>query len=264
MKIKTININRLKRVKPGELRITPIDNRFYSNAPFINSKTNLPQWFRRVHKGDGSIRACSGVSDFLEFGITIPAWSNLKFKPLTEIGIWEIDVDQFNPPLNYIPSGGFHFGQTGSCPMTEARKIEKMSYPKIHTPWRIQTAPGWSCLMIPAYYEENANFSILPAIVNTDYYQIMNIVFNVKTDSEFTVKQGTPLVHIIPIQRKTNVRHIDFIDESFFKYASSNAYMTGGTVPHNGGTGIAYRKAVRVVDETLKENSIRKKLWFKK
>jgi hypothetical protein len=260
MKIKSFNINKLKKVKPGHLRITTVDNRFYNDAPYINSKTSLPGWFRRIHKGPGSIRSCSGISDFLEFGVTIQAWTTFRFRPNINTGVWEISADEFNPSIEYPMATGFHFAQTGSCPMTESRKIEKMSYPKLLTPWRIQTAPGWSCLFIPTFYEENENYSVLPSIVNTDFYQVANVVLNVKTDSEFVIKQGTPLVHLIPVQRKNDIRKIEYVDESFFKYASTNMYMTGGTVPSNGGSGVAYRKATRLVDASVDK----KRKWFRR
>lgn len=254
MKIEKIDINKIRKVKPGNLRVTVVDNRFYNDAPYVNAKTQLPQWFRRVHKGEGSVRSCSGISDFLEFGITIPAWTTFKFVPNVARGVWEIRADQFNPPIDYQMASGFHFEQTGSCPMTEARKIEKMSYPKLITPWRIQTAPGWSSMFLPVLYEEQTEYSVLPSIVNTDYYQMANIVLNIKTDSEFTIKQGTPLAHVIPIERKNDIRHIDYVDESFFRYASSSMYLTGGVVPSSG-TGIAYRKAAKVVDASLEKKS---------
>ena len=259
MKIKSFNINKLKKVKPGSIRITTVDNRFYNDAPYVNSKSKLPSWFRTIHKGEGSIRSCSGVSDFLEYGVTIPAWTNFTFKPNVSQGVWEISADVFNPRVDFPMASGFHFVQTGTCPMTEARKIEKMSYPKLLTPWRIQTAPGWSSLMLPIFYEENENYSVLPSVVNTDFYQISNIVLNIKTDTEFTIKQGTPLVHLIPVQRKNNVNNIEFMDESFFRYASSNMYLTGGNAASSGETGIAYRKATKVVDSALES----RKKWRK-
>jgi len=259
MKIKNFNINKLKKVKPGSLRITTIDNRFYNDAPYVNSKSKLPSWFRTIHKGEGSIRSCSGISDFLEYGVTIPAWTNFTFRPNVSQGVWEISASPLNPQIDFAMASGFHFAQTGTCPMTEVRKIEKMSYPKLLTPWRIQTAPGWSSLMLPILYEENENYSVLPSVVNTDFYQISNIVLNIKTDTEFTIKQGTPLVHLIPVQRKNNIKNIEFIDESFFKYASSGMYLTGGIAPAGGDTGIAYRKATKVVDSALEY----KKKWFR-
>lgn len=261
MKIKKPKVTRFKRVKPGQIRITPVDNRFYNDVPYLNSKTNFPLWFRALHKGHGSLRSCSGVSDFLETGFTIPAWTTFTFKPNTQKGIWEGGADGMNPPVSdFFPIGAFQYHQTGQCPMTDARKLEKMSYPKLLTPWRIQTAPGWSCLFLPVLYEENPNYSVLPAVINTDYYQIANVVLNIKTDSEFTIRQGTPLVHVIPIQRKNDIRHIEHLDESLFKYASSSMYLTGGVVP-NGGTGIAYRKAGKVVDSALEKE---KKWWKRK
>ena len=261
MKIEKLDVNKLKKVKPGHLRITTIDNRFFNDAPYVNSKTRLPQWFRRVHRGDGSIRSCPGVSDFLELGVTIPAWTTFKFVPNHSRGFWEVRADQFNPPVDYPMASGFPYEQTGKCPMTDARKIEKMSYPKLITPWRIQTAPGWSCVFLPVIYEENPLYGVLPSVVATDFYQMANIVLNVKTDSEFTIKQGTPLVHVIPIERRRDFKEIEYVDESFFKYASSNMYMRGGVVASEGETGIAYRRAEKFVDSTL-ESSKRK--WWKR
>lgn len=261
MKIKFLNINKIKKVKPGTVRITPIDNRFYNDVPFVNSKKTLPLWFRSIHKGNMSVRSCSGISDFLEIGMTIPAWTSFKFVPNVELGAWDCVAGALNPNIadGFQMVHSFPFHQTGSCPMTQIRDIEKMSYPKLITPWRIQTAPGWSVLILPIMYEENTEYSVLPAIVNTDYYQIVNIVLNIKTSQEFTIKQGTPLAHIIPVQRKNDINKIEYIDESFYKYASSGAYLTGGISPSSG-TGIAYRKAAKVVDNYLQSE----KKWFKK
>lgn len=265
MKIKTLNINKLQRIKPGEVRITPLDNRFYANVPYLNSKSNLPQWFKRVPRGQMSVRSCSGISDFLEFGMTITAWSNFTFIPRIDNQSWDVRVDQLNPHADRDVSqaGGFRFEQTGQCPMTEIRKLEKMTYPKLVSPWRIQTAPGWSCIVLPIMYEENHDYSVLPALVNTDFYQIVNIVLNVKTNAEFSIRQGTPIAHIIPVERKNNFKTIETVDETFFKYASSNMYLTGGVAPAES-TGIAYRKATKVVDAALENKSKWKNPWLKK
>ena len=244
------NILKLKKVKPGSVRITPMDNRFMASAPYVNGGQTLPQWFKHIHKGHGSVRSCAGVSDYLGAGITIPAWTNFYFAPNIEQSVWAISADNMNPPIDFQWASNFAFTQTGKCPMTDSRKIEKMSYPKLVTPWRIQTAPGWSSLILPVNYEENQDYSILPAIVHTDFYQVVNIVLNVKTNTEFSIKYQTPLVQIIPFKRDSDINEIEFMDESFFKYASTNMYMTGGIGPKNA-TGLAYRKAVRLFDSIL-------------
>lgn len=252
--------NKLKRVKPGHIRVTPIDNRFLATSPYVNSLQNLPEWFRRIPKGKSSVRACAGISDFLSTGFTIPAWTNFTFKPFPEHKEWAVAADPMNPSLDMQYASSFSFDQTGSCPMTESRQLEKMSYPKLITPWRIQTAPGWSCIFIPHFYESNQDFEILPSLVHTDFYQIANIVINPKTNTEFSIKYGTPLAHVIPFKRNGDIENIDFMDESFYKYASSNMYMMGAVGPVSG-TGIAYRKAVRFVDSVLEKEC---RFWKKK
>lgn len=249
---KNKNISKIKKVKPGSIRVTPMDNRFMASAPYVNNSQSLPKWFRQIHKGHGSIRSCAGVSDFLNAGITIPAWTNFYFAPNIEQNVWSISADNMNPPIGFEWASNFSFNQTGKCPMTDIRKIEKMSYPKLVTPWRIQTAPGWSSLILPVHYEENEDYSILPVIVHTDFYQVANIVLNVKTNSEFSIKYQTPLVQVIPFKRNSDITEIEFMDESFFKYASTNMYMTGGIAPRFG-TGQAYRKAARLIDSILEK-----------
>lgn len=252
---------KLKKVKPGHVRVTPLDNRYMSSAPYVNDLTNLPEWFRRIPKGKGSVRACVGITDFLGTGFTIPAWTNFSFKPRADMNEWEMRADNMNPGIEYPMLGLFGYEQTGECPMTRQRELEKMPYPKLITPWRIQTAPGWSCLMLPILYDQPSEYTILPAVIHTDFYQIMNVVVNPLTGSDFSIKYGTPLVHIIPFKRDSDITKIDFEDESFFKYASSNMYLTGGIGPASG-TGAAYRRAVRVVDSSIAESKNR--IWQRK
>lgn len=249
---------RLKKVKPGHIRITPVDNRFMATPPYANGGQNIPQWFRQIHKGHGSVRSCAGIMDYLSAGITVPAWTNFYFSPNVEAATWAVSADSTNPPVHDFEfAANFSYTQTGKCPMTEARKLEKMSYPKLITPWRIQTAPGWSSMLLPIPYDENEEFSVLPAIVHTDFYQVTNIVINPKTNTDFSIKWGTPLVKIVPFKRDSDITEIEFMDESFFKYASTNMYLTGAVSPRSG-TGLAYRKAVKVVDTYLEKD---KKWW---
>jgi hypothetical protein len=83
-----------KKLKPGEIRITPLDNRLNEMPPYKNNVETLRPWFKRVHKSEGSLRRCAGINDFFNTGITIPAWTNFTFRPGTD-GSWETRADGF-------------------------------------------------------------------------------------------------------------------------------------------------------------------------
>jgi hypothetical protein len=256
-------MKKMPPVNPGTIRFTPSDNRLMDSSPFVNTVANAPSWFKRIGKGQGSIRKCAGTIDLLSAGVTLPMWTNYRFRP-GEGGSWETAGDDFSPPANINAIQGFGFDSTGQCPMTDIRKIEHGQYPKIVNPWRFETAPGWSTLMLPLYWEPNENYSVVPAIVHTDFYHLMNIVLNITGDSAFSIKYGTPIAQLIPFKRDSDFNQIEFTDESYFKYVSTTGFGMGHVVPHDGTAG-PYRREKIKVDKMIEENqSLKSKIFRKK
>jgi hypothetical protein len=246
-----------KKIKPGQIRITPSDNRLMDSAPYVNTVTHLPNWFKRIAKGPGSIRRCAGTVDLLSAGVTLPMWTNLRFRP-NERGEWEHSSDDFGPSAGIGMIQHFPFNSTGKCPVTDVRKIESGQYPKVVNPWRIETAPGWSTLLLPLLWEPNENYDVLPAIIHTDFYHLMNIVLNIKTDSAFQIKFNTPIAQLIPFKRDSDFGEIIFEDESNFKYVSTRGFGLGHLAPGTG-TSVLYRAETTRVDVELKNNKKNKR-----
>jgi hypothetical protein len=251
------------KVKPGEIRFTPIDNRLMESAPFANEVTNLPAWFRRIGKEGASIRRCAGTIDLLAAGVTLPMWTNYRFREDGR-GAWETGSDDFYPPAvvggqptQIGQAQGFSHSSTGECPMTSVRKLETGQYPKLVNPWRMETAPGWSTLMIPCYWEPSEDYTIVPAIVHTDYYHAMNVVLNIIGDRPFMIKQGTPIAQLIPFKRDSDFSKVLFSDESEFKYVASTGFGMGFVSPKE--TGAPYRRERIKVDHELQQQE--KKWW---
>jgi hypothetical protein len=245
-------MKKLTPVKPGQIRFTPVDNRLMESAPFVNTVANPPMWFKQIGKHNGSIRKCAGTIDILAAGVTLPMWTNIKFRPV-EDG-WESASDQFSPPADMSTVSGFPYSSTGSCPMTDIRKKENAQYPKIVNPWRFETAPGWSTLVLPAMFEPNENYSVVPSVVHTDFYHLANVVLNITTDTEFVIKYGTPIVQYIPFKRDSDFSEIIFNDESYFKYVASTGFGSGFAVPWNG-TAAPYRRERIKIDKELAEKA---------
>lgn len=222
-------------------------------APFANSLTTMPSWFKRITKHPGSLRRCVGTVDLLSAGVTLPLWTNYRFRPGSS-GSWEFAADDFSPPGNVNVVQAFPYESTGQCPVTDVRKLETGQYPKLVTPWRIETAPGWSTMIIPPYWEPNSDYTVLPAIVHTDYYHVVNVVLNILTDKPFTVKYGTQIAQLIPFKRDGDFSEVLFEDESNFKHVATRGFGMGSIMPQDG-TGVPYRKERTKVDKMLEEMS---------
>lgn len=76
-------------------------------------------------------------------------------------------------------------------------------FPKWINPWSIKTKNGYSCLFIDPMHNPNGIFTILPAIVDTDTYDIpINFPF-IMNDRSFTgiIPAGTNIAQVIPFKR---------------------------------------------------------------
>lgn len=249
-----MEIVKKQRLKPGEIKMFPVDNRLNEMPPFINSVEKYPSWFLRVHKNKGSLRRCAGINDYYNTGVTLPCWTTFNFRPGSD-GNWESRGAGFG--FNHMETDiskidGFPFESTGECPISSIRAsgMEHAQYPKLVNPWRVQTAPGWSVLLLPVMWEPNKNYDVLPAVVHADFYHTMNIVLNIKTDSPFTIKWGTPLAHLIPFERKTNVNNLIIGDEHEFKYVAATGFGMGHITPIDG-TAAPYRRQRVIIDKQL-------------
>ena len=254
------------KVKPGEIRFTPTDNRLMESAPFANNLTNMPSWFRAVGKEGRALRRCAGTIDLLAAGVTLPMWTNYRFRPDNN-GAWETGSDDLYPsavtggmPTSIGQATGFNYDSTGECPMTSVRKIETGQYPKLINPWRIETAPGWSTLMIPCYWEPSEDYTVVPAIVHTDFYHSMNVVLNLTGDRAFMLKYGTPVAQLIPFKRDSDFTKVLFNDESDFKYYASTGFGTGFISPKD--TAANYRREKIRTDARLEQDS-KHKWWHR-
>jgi hypothetical protein len=244
-------MKKLPPVKPGTIRFTPMDNRLMEAPPFVNSIKEPPAWFKRIGKHNGSVRKCAGTVDLLAAGVTLPMWTNYRFRPDGH-GAWESAGDDFSPQAGINNVNGFHYESTGECPMTQVRKIETGQYPKLVNPWRFETAPGWSTLLLPLYWEPNEHYTVVPAIIHTDFYHLANIVLNIVGDRPFSIRQGTPIAQLIPFKRNMDFETIDFNDESYFKYVATTGFGMGHVAPHDGTAG-PYRRNRTSVDRRVSE-----------
>ena len=103
-----------EKLKPGQIRITPSDNRLLEMPPYKNSVENHRPWFKILHKGEGSLRRCAGINDFFNIGVTLPSWTNFKFRPDGN-GDWETRGDEFGHEIKLLQCRDSHMSQRGNA-----------------------------------------------------------------------------------------------------------------------------------------------------
>lgn len=239
--------NDIPKIKEGQVFLSPQIMQLMDDEcrPYVNLG-NWPDWWKELNGAEGSLKRCSGTSDYLATGFTIPLWAKTMFRPSVDHKSWEAQFDLSNDVGNFGIER-FNFSQTGECPVTKVRKIEKANYVKIINPWLTKTAPGWSCLFLPPLWDPNPNYTMLPAVVNTDYYHNAHMVINVLTNEPFELEIGRPMWHVIPFKRE---KSLDIIwgDESAYNLLRYRGFG-GPFIPKRQKS--KYKKLQREIDESI-------------
>ena len=198
-------------VESGHILLAAINDRLFppTITPLDNQKT-WPPWRREVAD---PIKSCQGTSDYISLGGTWRLHADVRFRPSADMTQWEarIDVDSGNTDIGdrLLAVDNFSYEASGpSCPFNKDRALPESNQCKVINPWRIKTAPGWSTILIPYLMEPSRDWSLIPGVVNTDYYHYMHWVFNIYTDKEFVLRAGTPVAQFITFPR--NNQNIEF------------------------------------------------------
>jgi len=206
----------LPKPKKNEIVIIPRDNRMMEIAPYKWGE-KLPDWWKTLPTNKGSLRRCSGTYDFLSTGIIIPLWCDVTIRPSVDGIGFDLKTNDYSDEIKFTIE---HFSgeSTGECPMKMVRKKQEAFFPKLVSPWRLFTPKGVSLISLPALHEPSPNYTIMPGIVHTDFYDQIHVVLSVMTDKEFTIPAGTPIMHLIPFHRGFDIKKIVFGNESMFRF----------------------------------------------
>ena len=99
---------------------------------------------------------------------------------------------------------------------------------KANSPWKIITKPGVSVLQLPVYYDFNPDFSVLPGVLRTDTWHVINQQISVHSKkTEFIIERGTPLVYYFPFYReKSNMIYREQTEQDKHIFSNSNLKIT--------------------------------------
>ena len=234
----------IPKPKKNEIIITPTDNRLMEIAPYLASDV-LPSWWKDLPVHKGSLRRCQGTYDFLQYGFILPLWMDVTIRPRSGKDGFEFNNTDYGD--NSFPIGGFPQSSAAGCPFGDNRKMPQADFPKLVSPWRYRTPPGVSLMVLPILHEPNPNYTIMPGLVHTDFYNQIHIVMSIFTDKEFTIPAGTPMQHIIPIRRDSNIKRIVWGNESFSKFMNGNGMGVGALATSDNSQ--LYRKMQKQYDD---------------
>jgi hypothetical protein len=193
------------------------------------AKKAIPNWYKAMEReigniqmypdGEGggrpeqmqTIKACPPIQDYLCTGYILPTITDLWMSYLGKGK--DLPAEYFG-----IPSVDFNYIALHGPQQTKGSSLEGQDIYKLVSPWLIKTPPGFSCLFLKPQYLDTKRINILPAVVDTDIFHIVNFPFTFSsTEKDEVIPVGTPVVHVIPFKREawsmevTDIKKNDYI-----------------------------------------------------
>ena len=215
----------IPKPKKNEIVIIPTDNRLMDTAPYLVSQ-KLPSWWKDLPKSKFSLRRCQGTYDYITSGFIVPLWCDITIRPSISGKLLDYKTNNYDDNVSFRIEQ-FTKESAEGCPISKYNKIQTAQFPKIVSPWRFFTPKGVSLLSLPVYHEPNENYTIMPGMVHTDFYNQIHIVLNVLTDKEFTIPAGTPIQHLVPFHRNFDIKNIVFGNESMARFVNGTGMGLG-------------------------------------
>ena len=199
-------------------------------TPIIPASKALPDWYKRLplRTDDqnvwepATVKGCMPFFDGMTQGYIIPLWA-------------DVQVNVHNDPETDLPAPTFTWSEGGDKLLDSHGAVQTEGMPamekslghngafKLMSPWLIRTPPGYSTLFISPLNNSHPNINLISAIVSTDTY-INNInfpfIWTGPEDGNEIIKQGTPVVQVIPFKRDNfthEIRAYNFKEENEYQ-----------------------------------------------
>lgn len=213
--------------KPTVLHVDCFTNRQYVHDlyPIDYSHKFFPEWWKALPKSydtTGSLapvptmKTCAGFNSFFGHGFMIPLWSDLMVG-LTGDGTfgWQYS--------DGVSGAMTHGHQQMEGYLDQQRHVHL----KLHTPWLIRCKEdiNWSWVPNTWAFQNPSQVVIPPAVINYkyNYNADVNTFLNFEnTDGKILIKNGTPMVNVIPLtERKLKIHLHKVSNEEFFNLRES-------------------------------------------
>lgn len=152
---------------------------------------------------------CPGIFDYMGQGWILTAWDEFKIYASENAtmgycggqkreSLWEM-------PKPMEQAGNMSADITDGIPAGVGCPVKRLQPLHFTSPWRVDTNEDISLLLMPPMYHSDIVNDILiyPGVVDyTNKFGTLNLILSPRREGTFTIKAGTPLLHIIPMVKK--------------------------------------------------------------
>jgi hypothetical protein len=201
----------------------------FAPVPMLAAKV-LPEWYKRqpgIVKNDqdlksgvvnSTVKKCMPVFDLLTAGYVIVAPCDIH------LDATDPEKLSYSVPLTMKQFQSDMFA-THAPEQYDQYPIETSKYHKtllrVMPFWSVSTSEGYSTLFAQPFHREDTGLFAMSAIVDTDtFISEGHLSFLVKKDFNGVIKQGTPLVQLIPFKRDAWESEVVSVEESSDKMFS--------------------------------------------
>jgi hypothetical protein len=192
----------------SRIRISCVTGEYWAGFPPMLAKLVKPQWYKTMvekaqaeaaagRKGVVKFNRCPGMHDYLQEGYLILAHTDIHIKA-NGVGISVTTPLCPEPNLQPVPMD-FEVVD-GMAPI--ATDVVK-AVTKVSLPYGIYLEPGHSAHLLPPLIHADYldKIFVYPGTVDYDTFHVANFIFSCIKPCEFTIKAGTPLLHVLPFKR---------------------------------------------------------------
>lgn len=195
------------------IKFYPFSENTVAFAPMpIPASKMMPEWYRKqpgIVKNDAAlpsgvinstVKKCMPIFDLITAGYMIVAPCDIyvdatdpeKLSYSVPLTMKQFQSDMF---ATHAPEQYDHY------PIDTSRYHKQLM--RVMPFWSVETPKGYSTLFANPFHREDSEVYAMSAIVDTDnFISDGHLSFLVKKDFKGVIKQGTPLVQIIPFKRE--------------------------------------------------------------
>lgn len=166
--------------------------------------TWMKEQFSQKGKKKSRYTSCPGMLDYSQMGFIVVAHTDIHIKANSAGVVVRLGALPPMPPheAGLLSPKMFEYALVkGMAPIQPGLATAAN---KIPLPWAVFTKPGWSAMVLPALMHSDFldKIFIYPGVVDYDKFYTINFVFSAIKECEFTIWAGTPILQVIPFERK--------------------------------------------------------------
>lgn len=175
--------------------------------PVVPASQAKPEWYKKTsawvgepHQSYPTIKKCMPVGDLINAGYIVPnpVEQEVSIAPRFDTGVTGFAREY---PMGWSMQAPQEGHEHEQCPVHIEGK--RRDYITFSVPWRIETPPGYSCLIMSPFWHFEERFRLFPAIIDTDTIDVpWNNWPGAVLQDHFVLEPGAPLAQIIPFKRE--------------------------------------------------------------